>query len=155
MNIFSLAGKDYRHPALSLLRLAVGFAFMAHGWAKLNRGVVGFEKLLNVLHVPLAHINSYLVPIIELLGGLAVLIGAFTAIAAIPLLLTMLVAMLTIHLKLGYSAVKTIGLTADGPVFGPPGYEINLIYITALIVLAFVGPGTLSIDGLFYSKQRI
>jgi putative oxidoreductase len=32
-------------------------------------------------------------------------------------------------------------------VFGPPGYEINLLYIVCLIVLAVVGPGKFSIDG--------
>jgi hypothetical protein len=34
--------------------------------------------------------------------------------------------MFTVHLKYGVSAVNTIGLTADGPRFGPPGYEVNL-----------------------------
>jgi len=48
--------------------------------------------------------------------------------------------------RYGFSAVKTIGLTASGPVFGPPGYEINLLYIAALCVLAVSGPSAFSID---------
>src|SRR5262245_34881806 len=49
-----------------------------------------------------------------------------------PLIVMMLVAMFTVHLRYGFSAINTIGLTADGPQFGPPGYEVNLLYIAGL-----------------------
>jgi uncharacterized membrane protein YphA (DoxX/SURF4 family) len=39
-----------------------------------------------------------------------------------------------------------LGLTPAGPVFGPPGYEINLLYIGALLALAFAGPSAWSLD---------
>jgi putative oxidoreductase len=42
--------------------------------------------------------------------------------------------------------VNTIGLTPEGPVFGPPGYEINLLYIGALLALALAGPSAWSVD---------
>jgi putative oxidoreductase len=54
--------------------------------------------------------------------------------------------MFTVHLKYGFSSVNTIGLTADGPKFGPPGYEINLLYIAGLISLILGGAGALSVD---------
>jgi putative oxidoreductase len=57
----------------------------------------------------------------------------------------MLVAMFTIQLRFGFSSVNTIGLTDAGPVFGPPGYEINLLYIASLVALALLGPGPLSV----------
>ncbi|WP_431210328.1 hypothetical protein ACQ86N_30445 [Puia sp. P3] len=47
----------------------------------------------------------------------------------------MLVAMFTIHIHFGYSSIKTIGLTPGGPQFGPPRYEINLLYIAGLFAL--------------------
>lgn len=57
----------------------------------------------------------------------------------------MIVAMFTIHLRNGFSTINTIGLTPSGPVFGPPGFEINLLYVAALLVLAILGPGPLAL----------
>ena len=54
--------------------------------------------------------------------------------------------MFTVQLRYGFSSVNTIGLTPTGPIFGPPGYEINLLYIGALAALALSGPSVLSID---------
>ena len=78
---------------------------------------------------------------IEILGGLAILAGAFVAVVSIPLIVMMLVAMFTVHLRYGFSAINTIGLTADGPQFGPPGYEVNLLYIAGLLALILGGAG--------------
>jgi putative oxidoreductase len=58
----------------------------------------------------------------------------------------MLVAMFTVQLRYGFSSVNTIGLTPTGPIFGPPGYEINLLYIGALVALALSRPSVFSID---------
>ena len=45
-------------------------------------------------------------------------------------------------------AVKTVGLNAAGPVFGPPGVEINLLYIAGLVSLMLTGAGALSVDAM-------
>ena len=90
----------------------------------------------------------------ELLGGLAIVLGALVLLATIPLVASMVVAMFMIHVKYGFSAVNTIGLTASGPVLGPPGYEINLLYIGALLALALTGPGALSVDAWLSSRRR-
>lgn len=136
------------------LRLIVGFGFMAHGWAKISRGTAGFEKLLIQTGVPLHHVLSYVAPYTELIGGLAILIGLATRFIAMPLIITMLTAMFTIHVHYGFSAVKTIGLTSAGPLFGPPGYEINLIYIAALLSLMITGAGAFSADALLKSYGK-
>jgi putative oxidoreductase len=135
-----------------LLRLVVGPGFIAHGWAKISRGTAGFEKLLAFEGVPMAHLNSMIAPYVELLGGVAILVGAYVAITSIPLMLTMLVATLYVQIDYGFSAVKTIGLTPEGPQFGPPGIEINLLYIAALISLMLTGAGQWSVDQ--WRKQR-
>jgi putative oxidoreductase len=129
-----------------LLRLIVGPGFIAHGWAKISRGTAGFEKLLAFEGVPLAHLNSMIGPYVELLGGVAIFAGAYVVITAIPLLLTMGVATLYVQIDYGFSAVKTIGLTPQGPQFGPPGVEINLLYIAALLSLMLTGAGKWSVD---------
>ena len=139
---------QYRSLSPLFLRLAMGAGFMAHGWAKLSRGTEGFEKLLIQTGVPFAHINSWIVPFVELFGGLALLMGVFVMVVSVPLILSMLVAMFTVQIHYGFSSVKTIGLTPAGPLFGPPGYEINLLYIAALASLMITGAGKYSLDAL-------
>jgi putative oxidoreductase len=135
------------------IRMILGVGFMVHGWAKLSRGPAAFAELLKQAHVPLPVANAWLVTLLEIFGGLALLLGAFITIVSIPLILSMLGAMFTVNIKYGFSAVKTIGLTPEGPQFGPPGYEINLLYIASLIALILSGAGPLSIDAL-RSRRR-
>ena len=118
------------------LRVVLGIGFLAHGLAKLGRGPEKFSVLLAQLGVPFPLASAWLTTATEILGGTALIVGAFVALAAIPLIATMLVAMFTIHIHNGFSAVNTIGLTPKGPVFGPPGFEINLLYIGGLIAVA-------------------
>ena len=92
--------------------------------------------------------------LLEVLGGLAILAGAFVAAVSIPLIVMMLVAMFTVHLRYGFSAINTIGLTADGPLFGPPGIEVNLLYIAGLLALILAGAGPYSIDRLLTRSKR-
>jgi putative oxidoreductase len=149
----SLTAKlPYSQWAPLLLRAVMGYGFMLHGWAKLSRGPANFEKLLVQLGVPLHHAASWVVPFVELLGGFAILIGAFATLAAIPLIAVMLTAMFTVHLKYGFSSIKTIGLGLDGPLFGPPGYEVALLYIAGLIAIILGGAGMLSVDSLLRKK---
>lgn len=152
--IFSIAGKDYRQFAPLFLRLPIGFGFMAHGWAKLSRGPETFAKLLTFLHVPLPQLLAWLSTLTELVGGAALFIGALTSLVTLPLICTMLVALFTIHIHYGYSAVKTIGLTAAGPLFGPPGYELNLLYIAGLVSLLLTGGGRFSVDSALIRKKN-
>ena len=135
------------------IRIILGVGFMAHGWAKWSRGPAAFAELLRQAHVPLPLANAWLVTLLEIFGGLALLMGAFVAIVSVPLILSMLGAMFTVNIKFGFSAVNTIGLTPGGPQLGPPGYEINLLYIACLVVLILAGAGPLSIDAL-RSRRR-
>ena len=134
--------------ALLPLRLVIGFGFMAHGWAKLSRGPSGFAKLLTQIGAPLPEATAWVSTFVELLGGLAIFVGAFVEVVSVPLIVMMLVAMFTVHLRYGFSSVNTIGLTEDGPQFGPPGYEVNLLYIAGLVSLILGGAGALSVDRL-------
>ena len=132
--------------ALLPLRLVVGYGFLAHGMAKWGRGPAGFGRLLHYLGVPFPAPTAWAVTLLEIFGGLALIVGAVVLVASVPLIASMLVAMFTVHLRYGFSAVNTVGLTAAGPQFGPPGYEISLLYIAALVALAVAGPGALSVD---------
>jgi len=136
------------------LRLVVGYGFLAHGLAKWSRGPANFGRLLHVIGVPLPTTTAWVVTLLEVAGGIAILLGVAVAIAAVPLIASMLVAMFTLHVHYGFSSVNTVGLTATGPVFGPPGYEINLLYVAALLLLAATGPSALSLHWLINREWR-
>ena len=135
------------------LRLMLGYGFVAHGWVKLSRGPAGFARLLEQIGAPLPEATAWVSVFVEILGGLAILAGALVAVVSVPLIVMMLVAMFTVHLRYGFSAINTIGLTADGPQFGPPGYEVNLLYIAGLLALILRGAGPLSIDRLLARRR--
>lgn len=128
------------------LRLIVGYGFLAHGAAKWMGGPERFGKFLHIIGAPAPIETAWLVMLIEIVGGAAIIAGLFVKFVSMPLIVSMLVAMFTVHIRYGFSAIHTIGLTPSGPVFGPPGYEINLLYIGALLALAFLGSGPLSLD---------
>src|SRR6476620_5238430 len=147
--------KHFRGNATLPLRLVIGYGFMAHGWAKLSRGPSGFANLLTQIGAPLPETTAWVSTFVELLGGLAIFVGAFVEVVSVPLIVMMLVAMFTVHLKYGFSAVNTIGLTEEGPQFGPPGYEVNLLYVAGLVSLILSGAGALSFDRLLWRKKAL
>ena len=134
------------------LRLIVGYGFLQHGIAKLSRGPDAFVTILHALGVPAPHLMAWLTILVELLGGLAVLLGAFVALASLPMAALLLVAIFTVHLPYGFSSIKLIAVTPAGAQFGPVGYECNLLYLACLAALVLGGPGPLAIDGLI--KRR-
>ena len=130
------------------LRLIVGYGFLEHGLTKLQRGPEAFAAILHALGVPAPHLMAWLTIAIEIAGGLAVLLGAFVTLASLPLTVLLLVATITVHRPYGFSAIKLLAVTAAGPQFGPPGYELNLLYIAALAALVLGGSGPLALDRL-------
>jgi putative oxidoreductase len=149
VEMFKLANQAFWGQWAPLpLRLVIGYGFVAHGWAKLSRGPAGFGRLLEQVGAPLPDATAWASTVVEILGGLAILAGAFVAVVSIPLIIMMLVAMFTVHLRYGFSAINTIGLTANGPQFSPPGIEVNLLYIAGLLALILAGAGPFSIDRL-------
>jgi len=136
------------------MRVLVGCGFVEHGFAKLSRGPDGFAGILQQLGVPLPHIAAWLTIGTELVGGLALLVGAFVLWASIPSAFVLLVAMVKVHLPYGFSSVKLLSISASGARFGPVGYELDLLYFAAVLILAFQGPGPLSIDEMRRRLRR-
>jgi putative oxidoreductase len=133
----------------------MGTGFIVHGWAKWSRGPAAFGKLLQFLSVPSPDLTAWIVTLLELIGGIALIIGAFVTIISIPLVISLLVAMFTVNVRYGFSAIKTLGLNESGPIFGPPGYEINLLYIAGLLILMLAGAGPFSVDRWLQRRNRI
>jgi putative oxidoreductase len=100
------------------------------------------------------HLMAWATILTEILGGFAVLLGAFVWLVSLPMTAVLLVAVFTVQLQYGFSSIKLLGVTAAGAQFGPPGYETNLLYIVCLAALVMAGPGPFAVDGLLRDSQR-
>jgi putative oxidoreductase len=137
------------------LRLIVGYGFLAHGWAKLLKGPDSFAAILQAIGVPAPHWMAWLTILVEIVGGLAILLGALVSWASIPMAVVLLSAMFTVHLRYGFSSIKILTVTPAGAQFGPPGYEVDLLYLACLAALVIGGPGPFAIDGIIRKRQKI
>ncbi len=145
--------KSWSQWALLPLRLLIGFGFAAHWFSKSSAGPQKFADILQTIGVPMPNLMAWLTALIEFFGGLAIMAGAFVSVVSIPLTIIMLVAMFTIHLPYGFSAIKLMGITENVPQFGTPGIEVNLLYIVGLITLVLGGAGSLSIDQMLARRN--
>jgi len=139
--------------ALLPLRLVVGFGFAAHGYAKLARGPESFAAILHVMGVPAPGLMAWATSLLELLGGISLMLGAYVLPLSLPLSVVMVTAMFGVHFRYGFSSIRLQALSASGAIFGPVGYELNLLYVAALLVLALCGPSPVSVDRWLYNRK--
>ena len=124
---------NWNDRGLLLLRAAVGLVFLMHGGQKLfvfgHAGVTGF---MSQIGLPFPGLNAWLITLVEFGGGLALLAGAQTRIAAALLAFSMVVAIVSVHLASGF--------------FAPAGFEYPLTLLLASLALAATGAGRFSVD---------
>jgi putative oxidoreductase len=135
------------------IRLIVGYGFMEHGYAKLARGPDNFANILHALGMPAPDLLAWATVLVELLGGLAVFVGAFIPLASVPMAFVLLVAIVTVHLPYGFSSIKLQSVTAAGAHFGQPGYETDLLYLVGLAALVLGGSGPYALDQLLTRRS--
>ncbi|MFM1650596.1 DoxX family protein [Brevibacillus sp. B_LB10_24] len=124
---------------LLLIRLVVGLTFMGHGAQKLfgmfgGYGLKGTGQWLESIGVKPGTAMALLAGLSELVGGALFAAGFLTPVGAFLIVVTMLVAIFTVHGKNGYWA------TANG-------FEYNLILIAVAVGVALIGPGAYAIGG--------
>lgn len=127
-----------RGVALLLGRLAVGLVFLSTGWGKVHN-VAKVTEFFVSLHIPAPGLNAVVVGWSELLCGAALVLGVLTRLATIPLIVSMIVAILTakrgdIH---GF--------------FDLVAFE-EFTYLIVLAMIAILGPGSIAVDHLLSRK---
>lgn len=128
---------------LLAMRLFWGYKFFQAGWGKLGTidNVTTFFESLNIMY---PHYMAWLVAIVETGGGLLLMAGLFSRLAALPLAVTMITAYFTAH----YDAVAGIFSNPEAFMDQAP----FMFLLTALLVFAF-GPGWFSLDHYFFGKN--
>ena len=138
------------------LRLMLGVGMMIHGFPKLfsPAGHEQFEQMLVGIGVPAPGIAAWFVGGLEVFGGALVMLGALTRLLSALFIVEMLVAAYTVHLPSGFNVVNITGMGPDGPTFGMPGYELNLLYIAGFVTLLIAGAGRYSVDAALGRSAR-
>ena len=123
---------------LLALRVVLGIIMVVHGWQKIHAGPGHFVDMVHGLGLPgwLAYISLAA----EFLGGLLIIAGFATRIAATFILIDMLVALTKVHFH--------NGLTGQG------GYQLVLSLATISFALILFGAGAISVDWLLGSKTK-
>ena len=127
---------------LLLLRVALGIVFMTHGGQKLFvMGLAGVTGGFTQMGIPAPGLTAPLVALVEFGGGLALLLGLLTRLAALGIAVDMLGAMFFVHLKNGF--------------FLPMGYEFVLVLFLVAATLLITGAGAYSIDARLGARSKV
>jgi len=113
-------------------RFAVGLLFVSTGWGKVH-DILKVTHFFEALRIPAPALNAVVVSYTELIGGSLLVVGLFTRLAAIPLIVSMVVAILTA--KVG---------DLHG-IFDLVGFD-EFTYLVLLAIIALIGPGAVSLD---------
>ena len=129
---------------LLILRVVTGAAFMFHGWYKYDGpgGPVGWMGA----DASVPGVFQGMAVLAEFGGGLALILGLLTPIAALGIAFTMIVALGTVHLPLGH---RFVAQKHDDPSF-----ELAAGYLANAILLLLIGPGVFSFDAILFGNQR-
>lgn len=136
MNTSSCA-RSSRDIALLALRISVGVIFVMHGYGKLfgdAPGMTAFTGMISGLGFPLPGFFAYAAALTEFVGGIAILLGLFTSVAAALGAVVMLVAMIMVKK------------------FAFPASDVDLALLGSLIALVCLGAGRYSLAGMLNLK---
>ena len=137
--------------ATTILRLALGVIFFAHGAQKMLgwfggygfTGTMGF--FTGVLHIPA--IFAFLAIAAEFFGGLGLIVGLLTRVASFGVFCNMIVAVALVHSQFGFWMNWTGAQKGEG-------YEYHLLLLAALALLMIRGAGAASVDRLLSSPAN-
>lgn len=122
---------------LFIIRFTVGMIFLLHGFDKFQSGLGNIAGWFESVGLP--GFLAYVIAVIELLGGLALIAGIGVRVVSILFALTMLGAIFTVKLSAGFLG----------------GYELDVILLAASVQLALTGSNYLAIQPLLTKEKTI
>jgi putative oxidoreductase len=117
---------------LLVCRITLGWLFVVSGWLKLH-DLAGLTRFFTDLRIPLPAESARLVAWSELLCGALVLVGLLSRLASLPLMITMVVALVT---------AKRDEIHGLSDLF----FQVEFTYVCMLLVIVVLGPGAASVD---------
>jgi putative oxidoreductase len=132
--------KKIEFVPLLLIRFILAYGFYSPAkmkWSDIN----AIGEWFGSIGVPAPYLNAYLAASTEALGVLLLILGLGTRLISIPLMVTMVVAIVTVHLENGFEA-------------GQNGFEIPLYYLIMLFTLFVFGPGKASLDEWIEKRNK-
>ena len=129
-----------------VLRIPVGLIFMAHGAQKLfawfgGYGLEGTGQWMETIGLAPGYLMALMAGSAEFFGGLFIIIGLLTRPTALVLAITMVVAILTVHIE-------------NGLFMSNNGYEFGLSLIIISLALMLQGAGRLSLDNIITNRTK-
>ncbi|MGB3751436.1 MAG: DoxX family protein [Arcobacteraceae bacterium] len=137
--IFTRATQYSQALSLLIARVIIGYGFYEPAMNKWN-DIDSVAQWFESMQIPLPTVSAYMAASTEILGVGLLILGLFTRIISLPLIIIMIVAIFTVHLPNGFSA-------------GENGYEIPLYYMIFLMFFVSFGAGKLSLDNLLFRNK--
>ncbi|MFZ4500482.1 MAG: DoxX family protein [Minisyncoccia bacterium] len=135
-NIF----KGKINTALLIVRIIVGIAFFLHGLQKFNMGIEAVTEGFVAWGIPLAGLMAWVVTLVETVGGIALIVGVGTELVSFLLIIVMIVAAFVVR---NLMQMDFLG-----------GWEVNLVFIAALIPLLVQGAGRYSLSHILMMMKH-
>jgi putative oxidoreductase len=135
--------------AAFVLRLVLGFVFIAHGGQKLfslfgGTGIDGTTAFFQRIGIPSPQAFAYVVGVTEFFGGVLLILGLLSVVVTIGLIVDMAMAIATVSHAFGFFSVTRVGY----------GWELNLALIGLAAALLVMGPGAWSLDARLGLTRR-
>ena len=116
-----------------VLRVILGLTMFWHGWKKFDAGLSGTKDFFDFLSIPLPGVMAFVVAVLELVGGIALVVGIATRLISVLFIIELLVAVLR------YKYGEDVGfIGAD-----QAGAELDWALIAGFFALATMGAGAL------------
>lgn len=138
---------DAERWVLLVLRVLLGVMFIAHGSLKLEAAlrdpsIPGFSRLVQTTGFTPVLFWAWVVTLVEFVGGVCLVVGLFTRVAAALIVIEMIVAGIKVNLPHGFF-------------YTTAGIEVPVIFAVIGTVLALAGPGAYSLDGRIRSGAKL
>ncbi len=138
------------------LRVLLGIGCVHHGWHNVVMADerLAFTWMLSQIGITQPTMTLWIISLTSVLGGVALLTGAWVRTVTVPLAINVAAVLFLIHVPSGFDFVKLTAVTPQGPQFGMPGYEVSLLYMAGFLSLHLSGAGAYSVDAVREGRRR-